>query len=192
MFHYMMVTVHIHCVHVHTYMQDLFKHSTDSLYNVTDIPYFEGDFWPNIIEETIKELDSEKTSGTQSESSKKGGMMVGGDDLTTKIYQTMEKYKEVFFVVLLQPPAGTNSPPPETTDPDQLIPCDLMDGCVAFLTMARERHWEFSSLRRAKFSTMAMLYELHNQSSDRFVYNCNHCHMDVETRYHCKECDVSF
>ena len=37
----------------------MFKHSTDSLYNVTDIPYFEGDFWPNIIEETIKELDQE-------------------------------------------------------------------------------------------------------------------------------------
>lgn len=47
--------IHILCVH----MQDLFKHSTDSLYNVTDIPYFEGDFWPNIIEETIKELDQE-------------------------------------------------------------------------------------------------------------------------------------
>ena len=117
--------------------------------------------------------------------------MMGGDDLTSKVYQTMEKHKEVFFVVLLQPPSGTNSPPPGTTDPDQLVTCDLMDGRDAFLTMARERHWEFSSLRRAKFSTMAMLYELHNQSSDRFVYNCNNCHMDVETRYHCRECDVS-
>lgn len=27
---------------------------------VTDIPYFEGDFWPNVIEETIKELDQEE------------------------------------------------------------------------------------------------------------------------------------
>ena len=119
-------------------------------------------------------------------------MTSGGDDLTSKVYQTMEKHKEVFFVVLLHPPTGGNSsPPPGTTDPDQLVTCDLMDGRDAFLTMARERHWEFSSLRRAKFSTMAMLYELHNQSSDRFVYNCNSCHMDVETRYHCKECDVS-
>ena len=40
-------------------LQDLFKHSTDAAYSVTDIPYFEGDFWPNIIEETIKELDQE-------------------------------------------------------------------------------------------------------------------------------------
>ena len=118
-------------------------------------------------------------------------MMMGGDDITSKVYQTMEKHKEVFFVVQLQPPSGTNSPPPGTTDPDQLVSCDLMDGRDAFLTMARERHWEFSSLRRAKFSTMAMLYELHNQSSDRFVYNCNSCHLDVETRYHCRECDVS-
>ena len=99
---------------------------------------------------------------------------------------------QVFFVVLLQPPqVGTASPLPGTTDPDQLIGCDLMDGRDAFLTMSRERHWEFSSLRRAKYSTMAMLYELHNQTSDRFVYTCNHCRMHVETRYHCRECDVS-
>ena len=99
---------------------------------------------------------------------------------------------QVFFVVLLQPPqVGTASPLPATTDPDQLISCDLMDGRDAFLTMSRERHWEFSSLRRAKYSTMAMLYELHNQTSDRFVYTCNHCRMHVETRYHCRECDVS-
>ena len=117
--------------------------------------------------------------------------MMGGDELTSKIHQIMKKHKEKFFVVLLQPPSGTNSPPPGTTDPDQLVICDLMDGRDSFLTMARERHWEFSSLRRAKFSTMAMLYELHNQSSDRFVYNCNNCRVEVETRYHCKECDVS-
>ena len=104
----------------------------------------------------------------------------------------MEKHRDVFFVVLLNPPpSATSSPPPGTTDPDQVINCDLMDGRDAFLTMARERHWEFSSLRRAKFSTMAMLYELHTQSGDRFVYNCNNCHLDVETRYHCRECDVS-
>ena len=86
---------------------------------------------------------------------------------------------------------GTASPLPATSDPDKLISRDLMDGRDAFLTMSRERHWEFSSLRRAKYSTMAMLYELHNQTSDHFVYTCNHCRMHVETRYHCRECDVS-
>ncbi len=117
--------------------------------------------------------------------------MVGGDDLSTKVYQTMEKHRDVFFTVLLNPPSSISSPLPGTTDPDNLIMCDLMDGRDAFLTMARERHWEFSSLRRAKYSTMTMLYELHTQGGDRFVYNCNNCRLAVETRYHCKECDVS-
>ena len=45
-----------------------------------------------------------------------------------------------------------------------LLPqCDLMDGRDAFLTMARDRHYEFSSLRRCKYSTLALLYELHTQ-----------------------------
>ena len=32
-------------------------------------------------------------------------------------------------------------------DPDPFIHCDLMGGCDAFLTMARERHYKFSSLQ---------------------------------------------
>lgn len=91
--------------------------------------------------------------------------------------------------MFLQPPQAT-SPLPVTGDPDSLVTCELMDGRDAFLNLAREKHWEFSSLRRAKYSTMAMLYELHNQG-DRFVYTCNHCNTDVEFRWHCKECDVS-
>ncbi len=117
--------------------------------------------------------------------------MLGGDDLSSKVYQTMDKHKDVFFTVLLHPPSSDSSPLPGTTDPDQLINCDLMDGRDAFLTMSRERHWEFSSLRRAKFSSISMVYELHTQSEDKFMYNCNSCHLDVVARYHCTECDVS-
>lgn len=76
-------------------------------------------------------------------------------------------------------------------DPDPLFNCDLMDGRDAFLTMARDKHYEFSSLRRAQFSTLSMLYELHNQGQDKFVYTCNNCKNHVETRYHCTVCDVS-
>lgn len=110
-------------------------------------------------------------------------------ELTQKIYSTMEKHKEVFFVVRLHSSQSAASLPP-VNDPDPFISCDLMDGRDAFLTLAREKHYEFSSLRRAKFSSLAMLYELHNSSNDRFVYTCNTCkrHL-VETRYHCTICD---
>merc|ERR1719400_790493 len=66
-----------------------------------------------------------------------------------------------------------------------------MDGRDAFLTMARDRHFEFSSLRRCKYSSLALLYELHTQAmgQDKFVYNCNTCSKSVETRYHCTVCE---
>jgi len=65
-----------------------------------------------------------------------------------------------------------------------------MDGRDAFLTMSRDKHYEFSSLRRAKYSTAGMLHELHNQARDSFAYVCNACKASVETRYHCTTCDV--
>lgn len=80
---------------------------------------------------------------------------------------------------------------PPVNDPDPLVVNDLMDGRDSFLMIAREKHYEFSSLRRSKFSTMAMLYELHNQGRDNFVYTCNNCRANIETHYHCNTCDVS-
>lgn len=32
----------------------------DKLGSASDLPYFEGDFWPNVLEESIKELDQEE------------------------------------------------------------------------------------------------------------------------------------
>lgn len=81
---------------------------------------------------------------------------------------------------------------PPIADPDPLMACDLMDGRDAFLTLARDKHLEFSSLRRSMWSSMCMLVELHNQSQDRFVYTCNMCKHHVETRFHCTVCEVSY
>lgn len=109
------------------------------------------------------------------------------NDLSDKLYQIMEKHKEVFFVIRLNTVEATSKMGP-TTDPDNTLQCDLMDGRDAFLTMAREKHFEFSSLRRAKWSSMAMLIELHTSGQDKFTYQCNKCRNSVETRYQCTVC----
>ena len=45
--------------------QDIFQYCTEAeITTVTDIPYFEGDFWP---EETIKGLDQEEEERKASE-----------------------------------------------------------------------------------------------------------------------------
>lgn len=129
-----------------------------------------------------------KKSSAQRKSSSKNKSNPSGNDLTTKVYATMEKHKEVFFTIRLHSAQSAASLSP-ISDPDTTMPCELMDGRDAFLTMAREKHYEFSSLRRGKFSTMALLYELHTQGQDKFVYTCNSCSKSVETRFHCTQCD---
>ncbi|XP_061605506.1 CREB binding protein b isoform X2 [Phyllopteryx taeniolatus] len=205
--------------------KDIFKQATeDRLTSANELPYFEGDFWPNVLEESIKELEQEeeerkkeentascetpegahadsknakkknnkKTNKTKSSVSrankKKPGMPNVANDLSQKLYATMEKHKEVFFVIHLHSGPVINTLPP-IMDPDPLLACDLMDGRDSFLTLARDKHWEFSSLRRCKWSTMCMLVELHNQGQDRFVYTCNECKHHVETRWHCTVCE---
>lgn len=209
--------------------KDILKQAMeDNISSAAELPYFEGDFWPNVLEESIKELDQEeeekrkqaeaaeaaifqsseeseqgadgkkkgqkkakksnKSKAAQRKNSKKQSDQQTGNDLSTKIFATMEKHKEVFFVIRLHSAQSAASLAP-IQDPDSLINCDLMDGRDAFLTMARDRHYEFSSMRRARFSTLSMLWELHNQGQDKFVYTCNNCKAHVETRYHCTVCD---
>ena len=49
-------------------LQDIFKFCTDEgVTIVTELPYFEGDFWPNVLEEFIKELDQEAREREASE-----------------------------------------------------------------------------------------------------------------------------
>ncbi|CAJ1075040.1 CREB binding protein b isoform X3 [Xyrichtys novacula] len=209
---------------IHDY-KDIFKQATeDRLTSANELPYFEGDFWPNVLEESIKELEQEEEErkkeentassdtpeGAQADSKnakkknnkktnknkssvsraskKKPGMPNVANDLSQKLYATLERHKEVFFVIHLHAGPVINTLPP-IIDPDPLLTCDLMDGRDAFLTLARDKHWEFSSLRRCKWSSMCMLVELHNQGQDRFVYTCNECKHHVETRWHCTVCE---
>lgn len=39
----------------------------NEIQSVTELPYFEGDFWPNILEENIKELNQEEMEKRQRE-----------------------------------------------------------------------------------------------------------------------------
>jgi len=42
-------------------LQDILKQAMeDNLASAAELPYFEGDFWPNVLEESIKELDQEE------------------------------------------------------------------------------------------------------------------------------------
>ncbi|TPP62652.1 CREB-binding protein 1 (SmCBP1), partial [Fasciola gigantica] len=216
--------------------KNILKDALDhQLVSPTEIPYFEGDFWPNTLEDILKELEEEearrrreeaeaedddsdgagnagdgassdpgKRSGKKKAKKRKGnkkgnastaskrkrldGPIDCAQELSRKVYDTMDKLKEIFFVIRLHRHNSAASLP-ATSDPDQPVHSELMDSRDAFLQMARERHLEFSSLRRAKFSTMVLLYELHMELRQSFMYNCNVCGAQIETRWHCNECE---
>lgn len=206
--------------------KDIHKQAKDdNLSSPMGLPYFEGDFWPNIIEDCIREADKEEAERKQSEdilddademytlddarakrpitegqpnkkakgskksssTSKKKKGPGSGNEVTDKLYNMLEKHKEVFFTIRLHTKQAEMSITKKIEDPDPLMPSDLMDGRDTFLTRAREEHWEFSSLRRAKYSTLCFCHALHTQENKDMNYTCNSCSRNA--CWHCSSCD---
>lgn len=99
---------------------------------------------------------------------------------------------QVFFVIILNSQTDASQSLNPIIDSDPLISCNLMDDRNAFLSMAKDNHHEFSSLRRAKYSTLAMLYEIHINGRNNSLLTCNNCKTRVEALWHCTVCKVRF
>ncbi|CAF1196571.1 unnamed protein product [Didymodactylos carnosus] len=202
-------------------MKDCMDNQTESVF---DIPYFDGDFWTDAIEESIEKLEQEEErrgkgmgvkmvmqkrllddpiepddlTNTANEcisakTNKRKNLektasarkiakieILNRSDLLSKIFIKMKKHKEVFFVIHLRCALAVY---PTTKNSDVLIHCKLMDTRDTFLNFAREKQWEFSSLRRAKFSTMVLLHELHSSTSVKYTYICAHCSQQCDDQY---------
>ncbi|VDD76537.1 unnamed protein product [Mesocestoides corti] len=223
----------------------------------TDIPYFDGDLWPNTLEELLKaaeesrrklreeeltrvdaddygddfgdDADSNQGSldydrkpgsagscgGNVSDSKKKtkkrkmkrttsalsiaGGCSkrkrlstatTSGDteaEVQRRLEEMLQRNAEAFLTITLHPRSQVASLQP-IKDPDPLFSSELMECRDTFLSRCRERHLEFSTLRRAKFSTLAFLYDIHTENKDAFVYSCNCCQREIESPRQCKQC----
>lgn len=217
--------------------KDIFNQAKDDqLDTPMRLPYFEGDYWPRIIDECIQsaekdeEIDKRKQQVVEdisnisdddtfqtddglpvkkqqkasskkksnlkksAQNSKKKGGINTGNPVVDRLFQQLEKHRDVFFTIRLfsvhdeQIIIGQK---PRIEDPDPLISCELMDSRDNFLAKSREEHWEFSQLRRAKWSTLNFCYTLHTQEQEgkALGYTCNNC--DQAAVYHCNTCDVS-
>ena len=84
----------------------------DGLKCPTDLPYFEGDFWPNVLEESIKELDQEEeerqkaaekaAAAQQSTSEEVGGVSYRHSYYTLRIVQLL-KWSNTLSAVTFEP-----------------------------------------------------------------------------------------
>ncbi|KAK1433395.1 hypothetical protein QVD17_10305 [Tagetes erecta] len=78
-------------------------------------------------------------------------------------------------------PIEINDVPADTKDKDEILESEFFDTRQAFLSLCQGNHYQYDTLRRAKHSSMMVLYHLHNPTAPAFVTTCNRCHNDIET-----------
>ncbi|XP_037026644.1 CREB-binding protein-like [Bradysia coprophila] len=170
---------------------------------VARLPYFDDDYWPYFFEETVEKMDEEakvasskrkrRYNGKRKTKKQKNCNVTARKNrlrssLRSKLLSTMTELSANFFSVQLHSAESVASLEP-IRDPDSLMDSFIMNGHSAFFDFTRDNNYEFSSLRRAQFSTMCILYELHNEELKNEHYYCNNCEFRVDTRYNCRVCE---
>ena len=75
-------------------------------------------------------------------------------------------------------------------DDDEELDCEFLNNRQAFLNLCQGNHYQFDHLRRAKHSSMMVLWHLHNRDAPKFVQQCATCSREILSgyRFHCLTC----
>lgn len=75
-------------------------------------------------------------------------------------------------------------------DDDEEMDCEFLNNRQLFLNLCQGNHYQFDSLRRAKHTSMMVLWHLHNRDAPKFVQQCSVCSREIlqGKRYHCPTC----
>jgi hypothetical protein len=82
----------------------------------------------------------------------------------------------------------------DTEDVDDVQESEHFDNRLAFLNLCTGNHYQYDQLRRAKHSSMMVLYHLHNPDAPKFVPQCAICHKEILSGYRhtCQTCEVDY
>ncbi|CAA7407437.1 unnamed protein product [Spirodela intermedia] len=175
------------------------------------LPYFDGDYWPGAAEDLINQLQQEeddrkqqKKGKTKKTITKRALKAAGQSDLTgnaSKDALLMQKARAAPFPCYdaeqkleerERHPINAREMhtltsveivgvPTDTKDKDEILESEFFDTRQAFLSLCQGNHYQYDTLRRAKHSSIMVLYHLHNPTAPAFVITCNICHRDIET-----------
>lgn len=75
-------------------------------------------------------------------------------------------------------------------DDAEEMDCEFLNNRQAFLNLCQGNHYQFDQLRRAKHSSMMVLWHLHNRDAPKFVSQCATCSREILQgyRFHCAIC----
>ncbi|KAL6506854.1 hypothetical protein OROHE_022291 [Orobanche hederae] len=79
---------------------------------------------------------------------------------------------------------------PDDTKDSEIVESEFFDTRQAFLSLCQGNHYQYDTLRRAKHSSMMVLYHLHNPTAPAYVTTCAVCHLDIEAGqgWRCETC----
>lgn len=82
---------------------------------------------------------------------------------------------------------------PNTNDPDELCGNPLVNSRHTFLELCQFRHYQFDTLRRAKHSSLQLLFHLHKGADPKYAHllrpHCAGCKQPIcDLRWHCDQC----
>ncbi|KAK1325676.1 Histone acetyltransferase HAC12 [Acorus calamus] len=124
------------------------------------LPYFDGDYWPNALEDIIKDVQKEKDEKERimavPERALKYAAHQHSMGNTSKENQIMKKI-EVDTVHW------------DTEDGDETIRNTSVDHRPDFLDFCQSNYHQFDTIRRAKHSSMMILYILHHPEAPDFT-----------------------
>jgi E1A/CREB-binding protein len=143
---------------------DLYS-TIQNLKNIREIPYFDGDFLPDVIENLLV---------------KSKGRNLKEDELMDMLLKIIKKYKNNFFVININNERQLNV----KNDPDPLSSCHILDNRGNFLQYTCSNSLEFSSLRRAKYSTSLVLSNINSGLS----FICKMCNQASDNAFQCIDC----
>jgi E1A/CREB-binding protein len=95
-----------------------------------------------------------------------------------------QKEKHVLY------PVAIDNIPTEIKDNDDILESEFFDTRQAFLSLCQGNHYQYDTLRRAKHSSMMILYHLHNPTVPAFAMACAICQQELETAqgWRCEVC----
>jgi hypothetical protein len=75
-------------------------------------------------------------------------------------------------------------------DDAEEMDCEFLNNRQSFLNLCQGNHYQFDYLRRAKHSSMMVLWHLHNRDAPKFVQQCTTCSREILSgyRFHCPTC----
>jgi hypothetical protein len=75
-------------------------------------------------------------------------------------------------------------------DDEEDLDCEFLNNRQLFLNLCQGNHYQFDSLRRAKHTSMMVLWHLHNRDAPKFVTQCSICAREIlqGKRFHCPTC----